>query len=292
MARRIWLVGESLPLTKASREKVARATSQLAEQLVCLDPRHGVFPNLVMKPLFAATLAAFKESDAEVMALLRAIEDVVCDKPDRRFNLYLPRITHQKNPESNRFAFDNLERRIQEFDPKIDLWLVFGHQTVSGLMKWLLECDEITTRSALRKFIVKFITASNLAKCATENHTAFRPNRPATGAGRIGFVHRLCTEFDAKGEGVEKALGLAVDRLNIRRKYSNEFIVSFLRRIIPLMHNEAYQDGQHPTGNAQGHFVKFATSAQQTSDLYWKIMGHAIARRFMNRWVGEPLNKG
>lgn len=286
--RRLWLIGESLPLTKTSDERNASQTRQLADRLVCLDPRHGVFPNLVMKPLFAATFSAFKEDEAEAIALLRALEAVVCDKPDRRFNLFQPRVTDQKNPLSNRFAFDSLEQRISSFDLNRDLWLIFGHQTVSGLLKWLLEGGTETTRDELKRFLGKVVnTAIASSLLPKDISSCFRAVSPTSGAGRVGFLHRLCTEYDPDNSGVQQLLRSAVEKLNVRQKYPNEYVVSLLRCTISLMHNEAYQDGRNPTGNAQAHFVRSATKTSN-GDLYWQVMGHAIARRCFNRWVGEP----
>jgi hypothetical protein len=98
----------------------------------------------------------------------------------------------------------------------------------------------------------------------------------------------LCTEFDLDGSGAVRVLRAVVEKLNTSQQFSNEFIDSVLRCAIPLMHNEAYQDGPHPTGNAQAHFVRSATKTTSNGDLYWQVMGHAIARRCFNRWVGEP----
>jgi hypothetical protein len=285
--RRLWLIGESLPLTKTSGEKNASQTRQLADRLVCLDPRHGVFPNLVMKPLFAATFSAFKENEADAIALLRALEAVVCDKPNRRFNLFQPRITDQENPRSNRFAFDSLEQRITSFDLKRDLWLIFGHQTVAGLLKWLLEGGAETTRDELKRFLGKVVnTAIASAAGPTDTSPCFQAESPTSGTGRVGFLHRLCTEHDPVNSGAQQILRSVVEKLNVSQRFPNEYVVSLLRCTIPLMHNEAYQDGSNPTGNAQAHFVRSATK-NSNSDLYWQVMGHAIARRFFNRWVGE-----
>ncbi len=283
--RRIWLVGESLPLAKVDKEKNAVETGLLTDRLVCLDPRHGVFPNLVMKPLFAATLAAFGENHSEAIALLQAFEDVVCDRPDRRFNLFEPKVTDQRTLQGNRFVFDQTDTRIEMFDSARDIWLVFGHQTVSGLLRWLLKGGDETTRKDLRDFLIKVTDTISAVARLSVCSSGFHIEPPTSKTGRVGLIHRLCTAADDNGSGATNVLHSLVRTLNTGDRYTNEFVVSFIRCIVPLMHNEAYNDGRHAVGNAQRHFVRSATNNENNRDLYWQVMGHAIARRCFNRWV-------
>jgi hypothetical protein len=126
-------------LKKDGTNRIARASANLPAKLVPMDPRHGVFPNLVMKPLFAAVFAAFQNNPDDLLALMREVEPVVRDDSDRRFNVFSPRITDQKENPDDHFEVNEQEiaRRIQAFDPEHDLWLLFGHQTNFGLLKWL-----------------------------------------------------------------------------------------------------------------------------------------------------------
>jgi hypothetical protein len=54
---------------------------------------------------------------------------------------------------------------------------------------------------------------------------------------------------------------------------------------VPLLHNEGYQDGSNPTGNAQSHFVRYAVKTTTNGDLYWQVMGNAIASRVVGDFV-------
>ena len=78
--RALFLVGESLP---AGMPVVVGGNANF----VAFDARHGVFPNLVMKPLLAALLAMRKEGQNEEL-LWQQIDELVADPSDRRFNLF------------------------------------------------------------------------------------------------------------------------------------------------------------------------------------------------------------
>lgn len=78
-----------------------------------------------------------------------------------------------------------------------------------------------------------------------------------------------------------------VKGLNPSGDYSCERIVGLLRSTVPLLHNEGYQDGSNPTGNAQAHFVRNAIRHTANGDLYWQVMGNAIATRMLDRFVGK-----
>jgi hypothetical protein len=137
--RKIWLVGESMPLRRDGKDRAAQPTSHLPNHLVPLDPRHGVFTNLVLAPLFSGLFAWFKQGRPDLPALLGEMEAVVNDQSERRFNVFMQRITVQEENPDDLFVIDEAEvnRRLGEFQPERDLWLVFGHQTNFGLLKWL-----------------------------------------------------------------------------------------------------------------------------------------------------------
>jgi hypothetical protein len=282
--RKLWIVGESLPLRKDGTGRIAKLSANLPERLVPLDPRHGVFPNLVMKPLFAATFAASKIPTVDLSVLLEGVDAVVRDDSDRRFNLFSPRITDQKENAEDRFEIDEegMARRITSFQPGEDLWLVFGHQTNFGLLKWLLEGEAAKshTRKQLEVFSASFV--GRVIKASS----GFVPEGPTSKSGRVGLFHRLCTEGSRATDDAEKILNAVISGFQPKAGRSAEWIVDFLRSTVPLLHNEAYQDGPHPTGNAQAHFVRNAVRQIQGFDLYWQVMGNAIAQRAFNSYVG------
>jgi hypothetical protein len=282
--KKLWIVGESMPLRKDGTDRIARLSANLPERLMPLDPRHGVFPNLVMKPLFAATFAASKIPTVDLAVLLEGVDAVVRDNSDRRFNVFAPRITDQKENPEDRFEIDEEEmaQRITLFRPSEDLWLVFGHQTNFGLLKWLLDGDagKSHTRKQLESFSTSFV--SRVIKLSS----GFVSAPPTSKSGRVGLFHRLCTEGNRVNDDAKKTLHSVINDLAPKAGRSTEWIVEFLHSTVPLLHNEAYQDGPHPTGNAQAHFVRNAVRHIEGFDLYWQIMGNAIAQRAFNNYVG------
>jgi hypothetical protein len=286
--KRLWLVAESLPLKEDGNLRKALKSANLPETLVPLDPRHGVFPNLVMKPLFAAGYSLSQNHSEQLPNFFREMNDVVSDQSVRRFNVFENRATKSKTqrkkkmlnerPMTDIFEISNarLSERIRSFNVQEDLWLVFGHQTNFGLLWWLLEGEDVhrTEKARIKDFSARFVTAVGVVspphRCGTNGQLS----------GRIGLFHRLCT-----GADTEKILEDAVRTLGPKSSYSTEQISQLLRATVPLLHNEGYQDGSNPTGNAQSHFVRYAKGKVAEGDLYWQVMGNAIAARILGSFV-------
>lgn len=285
--KKIWLVGESLPLREFGVERKASKTEGLPTTLVPLDPRHGVFPNLVMKPLFAAGYSLSLSHPDELLRFFQEMKDVVSDHSLRRFNLFNDHFTSPKgrgkdipllDPSSDFFEFNDatMTARICSFDLQNDLWLIFGHQTNFGLLWWLIDRTTAVkvSKTQIKEFSKKF--ANLVGECACTY--AFEDTTQLT--ARIGLLHRLCT-----GVGTQPLLEAVITKFKPAGPYTVGQITNLLRTTIPLLHNEGYQDGSNPTGNAQRHFVRFAKSSTASSDLYWQVMGNAIANRTMNNFV-------
>lgn len=293
--KRLWLVGESLPLREDGSGRRAFETANLPSHLVPLDPRHGVFPNLVMKPLFAAGYSLAEEKEAEVAEFFREMKDVVSDTSKRRFNLFMDRATKSKGRAKKKeqtenseltavedrtelFEIDNeaLAGRVANFDCQRDLWLVFGHQTNFGLLWWLTNKKEAsqTQKTKIKDFSEEFVSV--VSKCDPQVEAGSCTQL----SSRIGLFHRLCT-----GANGSATLQSAISRLEPKSGYSTEQIVEILRATVPLLHNEGYQDGQNPTGNAQSHFVRHARGKTCKGDLYWQVMGYSIAQRMLDEFV-------
>lgn len=286
--KRLWLVAESLPLRPDGSPRVARESANLPKTLVPLDPRHGVFPNLVMKPLFAAGFSLAKRHGDQLLDFYREMSAVVADSTDRRFNVFKDRPTRPKKkgtaPESDEVSesefFEIDESKMAEhlagFDRENDLWLMFGHQTTFGFLRWLVEGQRPfrVRRKAIGEFSDRFVhitgQISSTHACGTNSQLS----------RRIGLLHRLCT-----GADTACVLEQVISTLGPKASHSTEQIVEICRSTVPLLHNEGYQDGSNPTGNAQAHFVHQARGTTTEGDLYWQVMGDAIATRILDEFM-------
>lgn len=285
--KRLWLVGESLLLKEDGTERKAYKTTNLPATLVPLDPRHGVFPNLVMKPLFAAGYALSLGLAGQLLPFFEELKGILSDDSNRRFNVFKNRATKSKG-RSNRisgkragadvFEIDatSLPARIASFDSERDLWLVFGHQTNFGLLWWLVDSEAAlkTDREGIKDFSERFFAA------VVASSSTYRVARASQLSSRIGLLHRLCT-----GADTEAVLEDTITLLAPKTSLSVEHISRLLRATVPLLHNEGYQDGTNPTGNAQSHFVRHAMGKAARGDLYWQVMGHAVATRVLGEFI-------
>jgi hypothetical protein len=114
----------------------------------------------------------------------------------------------------------------------------------------------------------------------------FTVERPDSKSGRVGLLHRLCTQESGATSDSGAMLSQIVEHLPRGGDREIPWIVDFLRSTVPLLHNEAYQDARNPTGNAQAHFVRSAVQQADAPDVYWQVMGDAIARRVVDLPVG------
>src|SRR5437660_1699695 len=154
--RTVSLVGESLPLRDDGSDYKVTSCGQLGEQLETFDARHGVFCNSVTTPLLVS-IHALKQQGADIEPLLGQLEDILKDKSERRFNVFGKKKKGRDEP----FVIDaDLVRRVQGFDPTRQLWLLFGYQTVFGLLAWLLDNQETTTwtRTKIEEVGFAFLT--------------------------------------------------------------------------------------------------------------------------------------
>ncbi|WP_145240866.1 hypothetical protein [Urbifossiella limnaea] len=240
-----------------------------------------------MKPLFAAGYALSQSHADQLLNFFQEMKEVVSDHSGRRFNFFDNRPTRPKGrgkeaaPENlgtDQFAVpdEDMTVRIKSFDTLNTLWLVFGHQTNFGLLWWLVDkaAADKPTKVQIKKFSEQFVNA--VCDCS--------PAHAGGGYGqlssRIGLLHRLCTGADTR-----LTLEAAVSKLNPVGPFSLTRISEVMRATVPLLHNEGYQDGTNPTGNAQGHFVRLAKGKVDVGDLYWQVMGNAIATRIMDGFV-------
>jgi hypothetical protein len=273
--RRVFLVGESLP------KKTGTAYEALGIDLVAIDPRHGVFPNLVAKPLLSALYWLNKEG-AELKPLLDQLDPLMTHTDTkRRFNVF------GKKASKEPFRVDpELQTRLNSFNTTEDLWLVFGVQTSFGLLGYLtgkFKLGRTYKKGDILKFASEFLTAAL-------KHTPLPPGFPARlpsqRTARLGLLHRLCTDADSDGNGVVAVIRSGLKKDGVKEEQTGA-IIDRLRSMVPLLHNEAYQD-RYDIGYNQAHFVLcqgVGKNASVPPQLYWRVMGEAIAERLRGNFV-------
>jgi hypothetical protein len=266
--RRLYLVGESEPADKRRRTKknpegVVMSPvdcADLKEKLLALDPRHGVFPNLVMTPLIGTLYACEREQREVVWDSWTAILD---DSSDRRFNVFA------KRPDGTGHTFvmhSEIQSRWSGFNPDQEAWVLFGFRTSFGLLRWLLTGEHSHSEAEIKGFAHRFLAdaLTNLMGEITQ------PRR--NHARRLGMLHHFLTRdeprtCEALGHALTNHCALACDLASTSRK---------LRSVVPLLHNEAYHST--PIGNVQSQFMCYASNLCDAtpSEVYWKFCGRAI----------------
>jgi len=274
--RLLHLVGESLP-------GGSPVTVGSVGGLVPLDPRHGVFPNLVMTPLLSLLWAAHQEGKDQT-ALWEQVNELLEDNAARRFNAFRKHADYPANPEFE--LLSEVEDRLARMKTTEQVWALFGYQTVFGLIRWLLKGERKMRKQKIKQFAAEFLTS------AAEKWT------PATGLPRgsltkmsaqEGYIHRLCTDNDSDGSGVVTMLRHAIER-NTGFPAKVEEHLGLLRSFVPLLHNEAYQ--LTPYGIGQANFVLAADynpkGTAHAGELYWRVMGKSLLRRLLTTTVPTP----
>lgn len=278
----LYLVAESLPM------KVGTICEGLDSQLHPFDLRHGVFPNLVAKPLMA-TLNWLLIQNLEIEGLTQQLPTLLEAESSCRFNVYNAKRTNDKFKFSPKFF-----RRLKDHNPESDLWLIYGVQTCFGVLGYLLgdlKGNRKYPRKDIRDTGKKFLVEVSKVK---EKPEWFPKSIPRQLCAQLGLYHRLCTERDSDADIIVNCLETAIKKYrkeySIKGSMSVEYIVNFVRSIVPLMHNEAYQD-RYDTGYNQAHFVS-GTSIKTNKTpqrLYWNMMGEAIGTRLQGEFVSRSI---
>lgn len=275
MMKDVFLVGESVPLKDDGSNYRVTPCGQLDRQLEDFDPRHGVFCNFVATPLLA-TVTALTASKSDALPFINQFEQILGDKSDRRFNLFKEK---KKEPNEPFVIRDDLPQRVAVFDSAKHLWLLTGYQTAFGLLAWLLDDRQTSVwqRSRIEEVAFAFLTAASTHERLVAGWPTPVEIEPKT--GHTALLHRLCVE-DVGQEMLAKAVH-AMAKTNV----SHERIIGLLRYAVPLLHNEAYRQGN--IGNVQGCFVRYATGKIKfkPNEQYWHLMGSAIAVRLQDEFI-------
>lgn len=274
--RLLHLVGESLP--SGSPVTVGHLSG-----LVPLDPRHGVFPNLVATPLLSLLWAARQEGQDET-ALWCQVNELLGDNPDRRFNVFSKNMDYPTNPSFE--VLTTTETRISLMNPFEHVWALFGYQTIFGLIRRLLTGAGNTRKQQIRRFAAEFLTS---AVQAWTPETGLPQIIPTNMSAQEGYIHRLCTDADTTGSGVVGMLRHGIQQRTDCSEGVEEHL-RILRSFIPLLHVEAYR--LTPYGIAQANFVLAANcdpnGNEHAGELYWRVMGKSLLRRMLCDTVPTP----
>jgi hypothetical protein len=268
--RELTLVGMAPPKDKKS--KTEPFPSGQITSLVPLDPRHGVFPNLVMTPLLAI-LYAFKEDAGASSQFWSQVEEVLKDVTPRRFNLL-------NKPSGTTLEISNeAVTRLNQLNTDKDLWAVFGFWTISSLITYLVTGAIKFTKGEAESYSREFVRRA----CEEWNESmSFPKSVPSTRSALNGILLRLCTDPDPDGNGVVAMMKHAtMEMLKPEHKDRYKRIIGILRSCVPLLHNEAYQ--LVPFGKVQNCFVMCldpaAQEGQPAPEVYWKFAGGRTKNR-------------
>jgi hypothetical protein len=144
------LVGESLP------GGITVSVGGL-HGLVSLDPRHGVFPNLVMTPLLSLLWAAH-QAGRDQTDLWGQVEALVEDDSARRFNAFSKQADFPANP--NFELLGDVANRLAQMKPTEHVWALFGYQTIFGLIRCLLAGETNARKREIKLFAARFLTSA------------------------------------------------------------------------------------------------------------------------------------
>ncbi len=271
MLKDLYFVGKALPEDK-DRHNTPFPSGSLTD-LVPLDPRHGVFPNLVATPLISTVMAFYDEGDVEnALKVLDQAKEIFRDETPRRLNVLA-------KPIGNRLRLgQDIPALLQNFAPEQTLWLVFKHSPIYALCTYLLTGKDEFTEGDLSSY-----GAELLRRCTEAPGCTFE--LPVNKNTQVGLFFRLCTDEDPDGHGVTAFLRYAVQQMapngNVNR------IIAVLRSFVPLLHNDAYD--KTPIGLIQARFMAgkdfppvCPNDHQPAPDVYWRFIGKVIKRRLLD----------
>jgi hypothetical protein len=224
--------------------------------------------------------------------LLEQLDTLVIDESqERRFNVF------RRKAANDAFRFDQkLHTRLATVDVKGDLWLTYGVQTNFGLLGLLLgrfKRSQSYPKAAILSFAQEFL---RLALKFDPLPNGLSPTVPTQRTARLGLLHRLCchssrAETDLWGQMLRFAVKdlpyVSNGEPAARPESKVEEVVEVLHALVPLMHNEAYQD-RYEIGYNQAHFVSASSvrgSKSVSPSTYWSLMGEAIGKRLLDQFV-------
>jgi hypothetical protein len=267
--KKLFLVGESLPTRLPAVVGVRRTLS-------ALDSRHGVFPNLVMKPLLS-TLWALRNQGLDDNEFWTEITEILADDSQQRLNAFRKHTTGPKDRNPEFEILDDTAARLERLDPEVETWATFGFQTTFGLIRWMLRAERRVSKKTIQTFAVEFLSYAFEVR---SDNIILPAGVPKKGCAQEGVIHRLFTEENSCGDGAEAMLRHAVSKYVSEPAKVAETLLR-IRAFVPLLHNEAYQNT--PYGIGQANFVLAddydVNGSVHPGEMYWRVMGKALMRR-------------
>ena len=263
--RKLCLVGMAPPQDK--KKETPPFPSGHLSSLVALDPRHGVFPNLVMTPLLA-TLASMHNDLPNREALYEQLAELLADSSPRRFNLL------EKPIGSHLTMSQEAQLRVDQMRPESELWLVFGYWTNCALLMYLTTRQTSFDKGTLDAFVREFLRRS-----LQDGQAPFPRTVPSARSAITGLLCRLCSE---EGALAGRLLREGLANMKECQSADTERVVKVLRSVLPLPHNEAYQNV--PFGKIQNCFMLVADPEDHgskgiPSQVFWRYMGALVKRK-------------
>lgn len=107
---------------------------ELKTEISTLDPRHGVFPNLVMTPLFSTLL--FIQNNSQILKFINLSKSIIYDSIDEyKFNVW-------KDDPTNQEAELNSSKILTE-KKENEFWISFGYSTYFALLLKIINGDNL-----------------------------------------------------------------------------------------------------------------------------------------------------
>ncbi len=287
----------------APTDKEAWPHGGLRKTLEALDLRHGVAPNLVMTPILSAACHLPAVFQPEFLAYLRKhVLEGDGRKKHCRYNVLtrnVGTVESEIDADVRRlFAWrtEGREGRVDErFNPEGAVCLVFSYWAASALFSHLIEREERWEQVDLRTFGTSLLREFiKRAAPAVAQRLKLPKRLPRRDIPRLGLYFRICTQ------GTEAEVRpLLIDCVRELRECSAkggiaddelDWVVSVLRSVVPLPHNEVYQGyrkGTNPIGKHQACFISCQDPDTLTEEvgsrLMWQYVGEGIARRLFTR---------
>jgi hypothetical protein len=288
----------------APADKEAWPHGGLSEKLEALDLRHGVTPNLVMTPILSAACHLEASHQPAFLDYVRThILEGDENKRHRRYNVLTRNVDKAKSDIDEQveklFDWDSKREKAAAdasgslFDPAKELCLVFSYWAVSALFSYLIERERRWTKKDLKTFGHSFLTEAirqTLPDLAVQ--LGLPKKLPKRDIPRLGLYFRICTQ--GKEADVRRVLEACVRELRDCSQKSEtsdaevSWIVSVIRSLVPLPHNEVYQGYKkdtNPIGKYQACFASCQDpkdlKVQPDSQLMWRYVGEAIAKKLL-----------
>ncbi len=248
---------------------------ELKTEISTLDPRHGVFPNLVMTPLFSTLL--FIQNNSQILKFINLSKSIIYDSIDEyKFNVW-------KDDPTNQEAELNSSKILTE-KKENEFWISFGYSTYFALLLKIINGDNLhkLSKKKAERFGIEvsrklFNNRIFLDKSGIEKY-------PKTKSAQLGCFHHISInycEFKKDSEFLEILTESIFGEADIKKRLQMDSIM----KVIPILHNEAYQNV--PFGHHQNCFIlkkdlpknKIKREEEISEDYFFEYIGKNIFKK-------------